>query len=122
MAIDTVILNGIRLNASVGTLSWERQVQQPVEVDVDAEVDTSALLQTGDLRNGVDFLAVIASVRGVVESGHIDLVEVMADRIARAVLDDTPAIRVRVQVRKYSACAGAAHHVGVEVRRERTQS
>lgn len=121
MTIDTVILRRIRLNASVGILPWERQVQQPVEVDVDADVDTSALLQTGDLRHGVDFLAVIASVRAVVDSGHIDLVEVMADRIAQAVLADTPAVRVRVQVRKYSACAGAADHVGVEVRRERSQ-
>jgi dihydroneopterin aldolase len=122
MAVDTVLIRAIRLEASLGILPWERQVRQPVEVDVDAEVDTSALLGSGDLTQGVDFSVVIESVRGVVQAGHIDLVEVMADRIASAVLRDTPARRVRVQVRKYSACAGAAAHVGVEVWRDRQEA
>ncbi len=122
MSVDTVILRGIRVNASLGILPWERQVRQPVEVDVDAEVDTSALLQTGDLLSGVDFSVVIEVVEAIAHDGHIDLVEVMADRIANAILDRTPARRVRVIVRKYSACACAAAHVGVEVVRARAES
>lgn len=119
MAVDKVLVRGIRLEASIGVLPWERQVKQPVEVDVAAQVESSELLKTGDLSKGVDFSAVIDSVRRVVMAGHVDLVEVLADRIAAAVLADTPAQCVQVQVRKYSACAGAAAHVGVEVQRER---
>lgn len=117
MAFDRVLVRGIRLHASVGTEPWERQVRQPLEVDVEAEVDTSTLLRTGELSSGVDYNAVIHIVRSVVFEGHTDLVEVLADRIARELLAATVARVVRVQVRKYSACASDAAHVGVEVER-----
>jgi dihydroneopterin aldolase len=119
MPIDKVLVRAIRLDASVGTLPWEKQVRQPLEVDVDAEVDTTELLRSRDLAAGVDFTVVIQTVREVVLAGHVELVEVLADGIAQALLASTPACRVRVEVRKYSACAGLAGFVGVEVHRER---
>ncbi len=119
MPVDTVFVRAIRLEASVGTLPWEKLVRQPLEVDVDAEVETTELLRSQDLGAGVDFTVVIQTVREVVLAGHVELVEVLADGIAQALLASTPARRVRVAVRKYSACAGLAGFVGVEVRRER---
>ena len=120
MALDKIIVRAIRVDASIGTLSWEKHELQPVQVDVDAVVDTEALLGSGDLTKGVDFSIVIQTVRDVVTQGHVELVEVLADRIASALLAATPARSVRVEVRKYKACAEYASHVGVEVHRERT--
>jgi dihydroneopterin aldolase len=117
--MDTVFLRSIRLEASIGVFPWEKEIRQPLEVDVEAEVDTTELLATGNLAVGVDFGVVIDTVRAVVLKEHIDLVEVAADRIARALLDATPASRIRVEVRKYTACAAYADHVGVVVKRER---
>lgn len=119
MPVDTVFVRAIRIDASIGILPWERQVRQPVEVDVDADVDTTAVLESGNLASSVDFGVVIDTVRRVVLKEHVELVEVLTDRIARALLAATPACRVRVQVRKYSACADSAGHVGVELSRGR---
>ena len=120
MSVDAVVVRGIRIDASLGILDWERQVRQPIEVDIEADVDTSELLASGDLAHGVDFTRVIEAVHAVVGARHEDLVEVLADRIAGAVLAATPAQSVRVEVRKYSACASAANHVGVRLVRHRT--
>jgi FolB domain-containing protein len=116
---DKVFVRGIRLEASVGVRSWEREVKQPIEVDIEVEIDNSDLIATGDLSRGADFDELIAAARGCAEGGHVDLVEALADRIAVRVLERLPVESVRVEVRKYSACALAADHVGVEVRRRR---
>lgn len=119
MAVDTIFVRAIRLSASVGTHSWERRTLQPLEVDIDAEVDTTQLLATGSLKHGVDYSVMIRTVKRVVLHDHVELLEVLADRIALELLSDTPASRIRVEIRKYGACTGEANHVGVVVRRER---
>jgi len=116
---DKVFVRGIRLEASVGVRSWEREVRQPIEVDVEVEIDNSELIATGDLSRGADFDELIAAARDCAGGGHVDLVEALADRIAVRVMERLPVDSVRVEVRKYSACASAADHVGVEVRRRR---
>lgn len=119
MAIDRVLLRSLRLDASIGVLDWEHEKKQPLEVDVDAFVDTAELLRTGDLRAGADFTQVVQAIVDVVGSQHFELVEVLADRLAHEVLKRTAAVRVRVQVRKYSVYVSAGAYVGVEVVRER---
>ncbi|MCU0690723.1 MAG: dihydroneopterin aldolase [Polyangiaceae bacterium] len=120
--LDKVIVRGIRVQASIGLRSWEREVRQPIEVDVEADVDTDVLLRTNNLEHGVDFDVVMDTVRDLAGGQHTELVEELADRIARALVERTQAPRVRVQVRKYSACASVADHVGVEVVRCRLQT
>ena len=119
MSVDTVYVRAIKINASVGMDPWERRAKQMLEVDVDVDVDTTQLLATGSLEYGVDYSKVIATVKRVVLEGHIELVEVLADRVARTLLDETLACGVRVEVRKYGVSAGDADHVGVVVRRDR---
>lgn len=117
--LDKVFVRRIRIDAYIGTLDWERLVAQPIEVDIEVEIDNTQLLKTGDLSRGADFGALIAAAREVATEGHIDLVETLADRIALQVLGRLPVQSARVEVRKYSACASAANHVGVQALRTR---
>ncbi len=119
MAHDTVFVRGIRLEASIGVLDWEHDKRQPIEVDVELEVDTSDLIRTGELAAGVDFTSIMQIVRDIALGEHVDLVEVLAHRVACALVSNTRVRSARVQVRKYGACASQANHVGVEVLRSR---
>ena len=119
MAVDTVFVRGIRLDASVGTHAWEHQLRQPLEVDIAVDIDTTKLLATGDLSQGADFDRLIAIARGAVTE-HVELIETLADAIAREVLDAIPCDVARVEVRKYVPCATAAAHVGVLAVRRRS--
>jgi 7,8-dihydroneopterin aldolase/epimerase/oxygenase len=119
MPIDTIFMRRIRLDASIGVFPWEHQLRQPIEVDVEAEVDTSIVLNTHNLSDGLDFTVVANAVRDVVEQGHVELVEVIADRIAARLLASTQALRVVVEVRKYVPFASLADNVGVRVQRGR---
>ena len=117
MTVDTVTVRAIGIEASIGTLAWEKQIKQRLEVDVALCHDTERLLATGDLRYGVDFEQVVRVVRAVAERGHVELLEALADQIAAALLESTLAHAVTVEVRKHSAQYHNVGHFGVIVNR-----
>ena len=119
MPQDTVFLRRMRLDASLGVYAWEREMRQPIEVDVEAQFDSSELLRGPNLAHGIDFNTMADSVRQSVTDGHTELVETLADRIARDLLARSCALHVVVEVRKYLPFASIADHAGVRVRRSK---
>ena len=119
MPIDKVFVRGMRLDASLGIDDWERTTRQLIELDIEAAVDTAALLESGQLSRGVDFTSLVRIATQRVAAGHIELAEMLADRIAHDVLEQTPALLVTVELRKYGPCGASANHFGVRVTRAR---
>jgi dihydroneopterin aldolase len=99
---DTIQLRGLRALGRHGLLDEERARAQPFEIDVDLEVDLRAAGRSDELADTVDYGAVTGSVVAVVQGEHCDLMEHLAERIARAALTvPGPAVSaVTVSVRK----------------------
>jgi dihydroneopterin aldolase len=98
---DQIELRGLRVLARCGVLPFERQQDQPFEIDLDLFVDLSAAGASDELGHTVDYGAVCAEVEQVVTSEPVALLERMAERIAATVLDLDPRIDgVQVAVRK----------------------
>jgi dihydroneopterin aldolase len=98
---DVVELRGLRLSTSIGVLPEERERPQPVELDLELSVDTSAAGASDDLADAVDYGAVVAEVQRVLAAGHVDLLERQAVLVAEAVLAlDERVLAVDVVVRK----------------------
>lgn len=118
---DRIELRGLTLSASVGVLPEERARRQPIEVDLDVEVDLAAAAASDDLADAVDYAAVCAAVEGAVASGHVQLLEQLAARVADAVLAvDARVDAVEASVRKLRPpVPQQLRTAGVRVRRER---
>src|SRR5687767_1669513 len=98
---DRIELRGLHANALVGVLPHERADRQPIEVDLDVEVDLAAAGTSDDLGDTVDYAELCARVDGVATAGHVSLLETLAERMAAAVLDaDARVDAVTVAVRK----------------------
>ena len=101
MTVDRIELRGLRLPALVGVLPEEQGRPQPVELDVDLEVDLAAAGASDDLADAVDYGAVVAEVERVVGAGHVGLLEREAALVADALLGlDERIAAVRVTIRK----------------------
>ena len=61
---------------------------------------------------------VVKKIRGIVNSGHINLVETLAERIAASILMDKRIDIVKVCVEKLDIISDAAS-VGIEIERKR---
>ena len=120
-ASDRIELRGLRVVGRVGVLPFEREADQPLELDLDLAVDLAAAGASDDLGDTVDYGAVCDAVVAAVGAGHVALLERLATRVADAALAVDPAIAaVTVAVRKLRP---PVPHVldtsGVRITRER---
>ena len=122
-----VFLRDMVLPASIGVYPHEHVAKQRVRINVDMGVTEDSpgagLSRAGvgrdDLGRVVDYEVVARSVRAVVGSGHVMLVETLAERLAEICLRDDRVEVVRVRVEKLDVFDDLVS-VGVEI--ERRQS
>lgn len=102
MAADDVIeLRGLRMAGIVGVLDHEQAQAQPLELDLDIAVDTSAAGASDDLNDTVDYGAACAAAERVVTTTSYALLEALAEHVAATLLGcDDKISAVTVSVRK----------------------
>lgn len=111
------------LQARIGVYAHEHGRTQRVRVNLDLAVEddgaanlSRSAVGADDLGRVVDYDTVMNAVREIVASGHVQLVETLAERVAEACLSDTRVRVVRVMVEKLDVFPDAAS-VGVEIER-----
>ena len=115
--IRHVFLRDMILPASIGIYPHEHASKQRVRINVDLGVDdTEEAIGRDELPRVVDYEKVANAVRGIVASGHVRLVETLAERIATACLADKRVRVARIRVEKLDIFADAAS-AGVEIER-----
>ena len=113
--IRHVFIRDFVTGANIGAYQHETGTKQKVRINIDMSVAEAG---HGDkLDNVVCYDRVITGIRTILEAGHINLVETLAERIADQVLLDRRITSTRVRVEKLDAVKGAAS-VGVEIERQ----
>jgi len=118
---DRIVLAGMVFLARHGVNEWEKVEEQRFEVDVELGVDTQAAAATDDLANTIDYRGVYEATRRVVEDTTVELIESLAEAIAREILAANAGVEeVVVRVRKPDVdLGGPLDYAGVEIRRGR---
>ena len=118
---DRIVLAGMVFLARHGVNDWEKVEEQRFEVDVELGLDTAPAAAGDDLASTVDYRGVRETTRRVVEETTLELIESLADRIARELLvADQRVGEVVVRVRKPDVdLGGPLDYAGVEVHRVR---
>ena len=107
-----VFVRGLLIEAEIGLNPDERGRRQPLLIDVTLTLDPRP---PEHLRDTVNYEAVVEAARAISASGHIELVETFALRLAEACLD-LPGVReARVRLEKPQALK-EAEAAGTEVR------
>ena len=119
---DRIEIRGLRLVTRVGVPEGERAAPQPIELDVDLEVDLAAAAGSDDVADTVDYGAVALAVAEAVQAGEWALLERVAAVAADAALAvDGRTESVTVTVRKLRPPVPLdVHRTGVRLRRTRS--
>jgi dihydroneopterin aldolase len=96
----TVTVRGFVLMCSIGIRRREREHKQRVRVSVDLTSTAAAAAPGEDRRRIINYEKIVAAIREIAGSGHIDLCEGFAERICTACFLDPRVARVRVWVEK----------------------
>jgi 7,8-dihydroneopterin aldolase/epimerase/oxygenase len=118
---DRIVLTGMAFEARHGVNDWEKSRAQRFEVDVELRLGTRRAGASDELARTVDYRDVYGVVRRVIEGPSVDLIETLAESIARDVLATDERVRkVIVRVRKPDVqLGGPLAYAGVEVVRRR---
>lgn len=117
---DMIRITGIRATGFHGVYAAERERGQEFVVDVTMHTETSPAAHVDDIAHTVDYAAVAAEVAALVAGDPVNLIETLAERIARRVLARDFVTAVDVTVHKPQADLGvSADDVSVTIHRER---
>lgn len=112
IVITKVFVRGLKIAAEVGVYNHERGKTQPLVIDVELDVAAAGARHLADTLN---YETIRNFARDLGASGHIELVEVFAERLAELCLADARVTRARVRVEKPMALAPDAEAAGVEI-------
>jgi 7,8-dihydroneopterin aldolase/epimerase/oxygenase len=116
-ANDTRIrVRDLILPAEIGTYPDERGRRQRVRINLLLSVTARA--ETDRLSEVVDYHQLVKAIQKLISSGHVNLVETLAERIAALCLADSRVDHVSVGVEKLDAIEESVS-VGVEIDRAR---
>jgi dihydroneopterin aldolase len=118
---DRIVLAGMSFQARHGVNDWEKVEAQRFEVDVELLLDVQPAGIDDDLARTIDYRAVYATTRQIVESTTFNLIEALAEAIAHELLLEQARVdEVVVRVRKPDVkLDGPLAYSGVEIHRVR---
>ncbi len=114
--MDIVYIKGLEVKTVIGVYEWEREIKQPITVDLDMACDISKAAATDDHKHVLDYKIVCVRVTEFIEKSNLQLLESMAEAIAALVRTEFKVPWVRVRVGKPAAITGAKN-VGVVIER-----
>jgi 7,8-dihydroneopterin aldolase/epimerase/oxygenase len=114
----TVVVRNLVLMCSIGIRRDEHGRTQRVRVSVELTATPEAGFPSDDRRRVINYEKIVAAIREIAASGHIDLCEGFAARVADACFTDPRVGHVRVEVEKLDVFP-EAESVGAILERSR---
>ncbi len=117
-SVRHVFIRDLVLESYIGIYNHEKNAPQKIRVNVDLSVMEDSRNLNDDIDNVVCYEKIANAIKTIVNSGHVHLVETLAENIAEMNLQDPRVSCVRVRVEKLEAIENTTS-VGIEIERYR---
>lgn len=116
---DKIIIRAFQPLVSIGLFDHERTSRQPVSIDIELNIAPLGSGEDPSPRNIVRYDHICTAISEHIEGRHIDLVETLAEDVARICLSYARSLSVHVTVLKPEAVREAGA-VGVSIHRSQS--
>jgi dihydroneopterin aldolase len=113
-----IFIRDLLLPCSIGVHRHEKDAPQRVRINLDLSVRENEAPINDAIGNVVCYEEIATGARAIVTTGHVNLVETLAERLASYCLQDSRVAAVRVRVEKLDVFPDATS-AGVEIVRAR---
>jgi 7,8-dihydroneopterin aldolase/epimerase/oxygenase len=114
--MDKIFLRSLTIECIVGIWEWERRVKQTVIIDLEMATDIRRAAASDRIEDTIDYKRVAKRLLAFVGESQFNLVESLAENIARVVVTEFGVAWVKVRLNKQGAIRGA-RDVGIEIER-----
>ncbi len=123
LAVDkySVQITDLVLDARVGIHSYEKVSKQPININIKVFITPPSVFNDDSIKNIVDYEKIVNGIKTLVNQEHTNLVEVLAQKIAKICLEYKTAESAIIKIEKLDII-NETKSVGVEVKYKKTFS
>ena len=114
--VDKLQITGLRVSTVIGVRDWERQLRQPLMIDLGFSIDAAPAAASDAIDDALDYGSVARRVTELTEASSFQLIESLAESIATMVLNEFGPASITVKVSKPGAVP-QAQSVSIEIER-----
>ncbi|MCB1877527.1 MAG: dihydroneopterin aldolase [Chromatiales bacterium] len=114
--MDIIFLRDLEVDAVIGIYAWEKAIRQKLVFNLEMAADIRAAAASDSIDDTLNYKAVAKRVIAYVEESRFELVETLAENVARLILEEFSVPWVRLELNKGGAVRQAK---GVGIRIER---
>jgi dihydroneopterin aldolase len=114
--MDIIFIEELRAETWIGIYPREKAMPQTVEISLRIGVSTASAGASDDIRDTVDYAAVVERLRDDLASSHFNLLEALAEHVASYLLETFAVHWVRISIAKLGMMPGVKR-VGVVIER-----
>ncbi len=119
--MDIIFIDELRIPTLIGIYPRERAMPQTVEISLQIGTSTADAGASDDLRDTIDYAAVVERLTAELADRHFGLLEKLAEHIAHLLLSEFDARWTRVSVAKLGMMRGV-RRAGVVIERGQRQA
>jgi dihydroneopterin aldolase len=114
--VDRIFLTDLRVEAVIGIWEWERRIRQTVSLDLEMATDVRRAAATDDIEDALNYRSIAKRLAETVEASEFQLVETLAETLARIVVTEFGVPWLKLSVSKPGAIQGS-RNVGIVIER-----
>ena len=117
--MDAIVIEGLKVNTVVGCFNWERQIIQPLMLDLTIRTSLEAAASSDELEDTLNYAEICNISAEVIQKAQPKLIEHAAKLVLNALFTTYPAIEsIKIIIRK-PAIITEANSVGIRIERHR---
>ena len=117
--MDAIIIEGLKVETVVGCFAWERQIQQPLMLDLIIATNLSQAAASDELQDTLNYAEICSISAQVIQQAAPKLIEHAAQLVLDALFTTFAAIEsITITIRK-PAIIPEANSVGIRLERHR---
>jgi 7,8-dihydroneopterin aldolase/epimerase/oxygenase len=117
--MDAIIIEGLKVDTVVGCFAWERQIIQPLMLDLYIDTDLEQASNSDALADTMNYAEICEISAKVIQEAQPELIEHAAKLVLNALFTTFEAIEsIKITIRK-PAIIAQANSVGIRLERHR---
>ncbi len=117
--MDAIIIEGLKVDTVIGCFNWERQIIQPLMLDLTINTSLEKAASSDELDDTLNYAEICEISASVIQDAAPKLIEHAAKLVLDALFTTFPAVEsINITIRK-PAIIAQANSVGIRLERHR---
>ena len=117
---DLIFLNDYLIQANIGVYKHEKEITQPLRINIIAKVKNPRKINDNNLNSVVCYNQISKKIKKIIKSGHTILLEKLAEKIFEECFKNKRIETMKIRLEKLDAIQDA-ESAGIEVERSRSE-